>query len=73
MPADENTRAINDVLVGLPLTDRLAALACSIIVDDPRALHAVCSLISFAGIMARQLQPASAWRLHGTCSRRSSG
>jgi hypothetical protein len=67
MSHDEAAHAINDALSGLPLDDRLVALACSIILDDPRALSAVANLISFAGIMARQLSPpqrlAIVWHL----------
>ncbi len=57
-PDEKNAaRTINNVLLGLPLNDRLTALACSIILDDPHAMLAVASLISVAGIMARQLTP----------------
>ncbi len=54
----DNVRIIHDTLTELPLIDRLSALCCSIIADDPRAMPAVASLIQVAGVMARQLQPA---------------
>lgn len=60
-------RVIQDTLVDLPLIDRMSALVCSIIADDPRAMQAVCNIVSVAGIMARQLPPpqrlAIAWAL----------
>jgi hypothetical protein len=51
-------RDLNEVLCGLSLRDRTAALACSIIESDPRAVDAVCSLISFAVVMGKFLTPA---------------
>jgi hypothetical protein len=65
-----DARVLHDALVGLPLHDRLAALVCSIIADDPRAMHAAANMISVAGIMARRLSPAEraaiAWHLLAT-------
>jgi hypothetical protein len=52
------TGAINAVLLGLPMIDRLSALTCSILTDEPRATYAVADLIGVAGMMARQLPPA---------------
>ncbi len=67
MSPNESARAINSVLAELPLNDRLSALACSIITDDPRALPAVANLISVAVNCSRM----SVSPLRGTCSRRS--
>jgi hypothetical protein len=68
-PTDD-AHALHDVLVGLPLHDRLAALVCSIIEDDPRATSAVASIISVAAIMAKHLSPtervAIVWHLLAT-------
>jgi hypothetical protein len=58
---------LNEVLCRLPLHDRCAALACSIIESDPRAVAAVCSLVSFAVVMTKFLNPvqraAIVWHL----------
>jgi hypothetical protein len=54
----DDARVLHDVLAGLPLHDRLAALVCSIIADDPRALQSVANVISVAGVMAKHLPSA---------------
>jgi hypothetical protein len=51
-------RDLNEVLCGLSLADRTAALACSIIESDSRAVAAVCGLISYAVVMGKFLTPA---------------
>jgi hypothetical protein len=56
-------RTIQDTLQGLPLSDRLSALMCSIIVDEPRAAEAIADFISCAGMMARMLPPAERLRI----------
>ncbi len=52
------TRGINDALLACPMHDRLAALMCSVVSDEPNARHAICDLLSVCGLLARQL-PAS--------------
>lgn len=54
----DNPRAIHDLLLGMPTHDRLVALMCAIIDDDPRALPTVLNLIGAVGILARCLTPA---------------
>ena len=54
----ETARALHDVLCGLPLHDRLAALVVSIVESDPGAVAAVENLVSVAVIMARHMSPA---------------
>jgi hypothetical protein len=67
MPQPTDARALHDVLVTMPLEARLSALVVSIVLDDPRAVSAVASIIGVAGIMARRLSPgeraALAWAL----------
>jgi len=58
MPQPTDACALHDVLAGLPLHDRLAALVCSIIADDPRAPQAVANIISVVAMMAKHLPPA---------------
>ncbi len=62
-----SVRAINDALLNCPMPDRLAALVCSILSDEPYAAFAICDVVSVAGIMARQLPQAQrllvAWAL----------
>ena len=53
-----NARAINEVLTGLPMQDRLSALVCSVLIDQPRALPAVAHLIACVGVMARCMSPS---------------
>ncbi len=43
--------------------DRLAALMCAIISDEPRAAEAIADFIAVSGIMARQLPPAQRLRI----------
>jgi len=58
-PAEaEAARALDDVLCRLPLHDRLAALVVSIIESDPRAVAAICNLVSVAVLMAKHMSPA---------------
>ncbi len=45
----DGARVIQDVLQDLPLSDRLTALMCSIIIDEPRAAEAICDFIACAG------------------------
>ncbi len=58
---------INTAPLNVPMEDRLAALACAVISDAPRACDAVCDLISLAAVLARQLPPAArlaiAWHM----------
>ncbi len=56
-------RIIQDTLQDLPMSERLCALMCSIIVDEPRAAEAICDFIAVAGMMARQLPPAARLRI----------
>jgi hypothetical protein len=69
MSPDEQraVRVIHETLVALPVEDRLTALACSIVADEPNAMHAVADMISFVGMMARLLPPpqrlALVWRM----------
>ncbi len=48
-------RRIHDALVAMPPNDRLAALACSILGDEPNALSGVAALVSVAAILGRRL------------------
>jgi hypothetical protein len=67
MPDAHAIREVNDALLNVPMPDRLAALMCSIVSDEPRATHAIYDFVAVAGIMARQLPPAQrlliAWAL----------
>jgi hypothetical protein len=62
-PADQPAAPAN----AAEASDRLGALVCSIIADDPRARHAVANIISVACIMTKHLSPAQraaiAWHL----------
>ncbi len=62
-----SVRAINDALLNCPMPDRLAALACAIISDEPKACYVICDLISVAGVLARKLPAAErlaiAWHM----------
>ena len=61
-------RAINDVLLGLPLLDRLSALCCSLIVREPQSAFALLTLIEVALQLAKHLPAAEqtqiVWRLN---------
>ncbi len=59
-------RDINDALLAYPLHDRLAALMCAIISDEPRATEAIMDLIAVTGMMTRQLSPAERLRIAWT-------
>jgi hypothetical protein len=48
-------RSLHIVLCAIPLRDRLAALMCSIVERDPRAVTAVASVVSAAVVMAEHL------------------
>ncbi len=61
-----SVRAINEALLNCPMADRLAALACSIISDEPRAVEAIADLIAVAGAMARQLPTGQRLRIAWT-------
>lgn len=65
-------RVIQDTLVDLPLIDRMSALVCSIIADDPRAMQAVCNSASPASWRGNCRRP-NGWRSRGPCSMRSKG
>ncbi len=52
-----DAQVLNDVLAGLSLGDRIAALIFSVTERDPRAGHAVAALITAATFMGRQLSP----------------
>jgi hypothetical protein len=57
MPRNE-AQKINDALVALPQVDRVAALACSLIVGiDPDSPSAVAILIEAATVLAKHLPP----------------
>jgi hypothetical protein len=57
------TRDINDALIDVPMHDRLAALMCSIVSDEPRATEAICDFVAVTGMMARQLPAAQRLRI----------
>jgi hypothetical protein len=54
----EVAKAINAVLVGLPINDRLAALACSILEFEPSAAGGLAAMASVAAELSRYLTPA---------------
>ncbi len=56
-------RDINDALLACPMHDRLAALMCAIVSDEPRAREAICNFIAVTGMMVRQLSPAQRLRI----------
>ena len=58
MPHENTDRIIHDVLLGLPLIDRLSALLVACIEEEPHALNAVLSLVCLVGVMTRCLPPA---------------
>ncbi len=60
---DAQARVIQNTLQDLPMSDRLTALMCSIIMDEPRAAEAICDFVAVAGMMARQLPPAARLRI----------
>jgi hypothetical protein len=55
MPHDD-VRKINDTLRDLSLFDRISALACSIVYEEPRAPLAICLLIEVAIVLTKKLQ-----------------
>jgi hypothetical protein len=57
MQQRNDAQVLNELLVGLSLWDRIAALIVSVIERDPRAAHAVSALIATATVMGRQLSP----------------
>ncbi len=63
--ADETrtVKEVNDALQAVPMHDRLAALMCAIVSDEPRAAEAIADFIAVSGIMARQLPPAQRLRI----------
>ena len=69
MPHENTDRIIHDVLLGLPLIDRLSALLVACIEEEPNALNGALALICLAGVMTRCLQPAerlaATWALLG--------
>ena len=60
-------KKINDVLRGFPLDDRVAALLCSLIHEEPRAPEAIIVALEALMILTRNLPPsqqtAVAWHL----------
>jgi hypothetical protein len=56
-------REINDALLNVPMSDRLAALACSVISDEAHACDAVLDLISVSAMLARQLSAGQRLRI----------
>jgi hypothetical protein len=56
-------REINDALLQCPMSDRLAALACSVISDAPCATEGLLDLLGVTGMLARQLPPAARLRI----------
>ncbi len=63
--ADEirTVKEVNDALLACPMEDRLAALACAVISDEPRATEAVLDLMSVTAMLARQLPAAQRLRV----------
>ncbi len=63
--ADEThtVKEVNDALQAVPMHDRLAALMCAIVSDEPRAAEAIADFVAISGIMARQLPPAARLRV----------
>ncbi len=61
--ADEarTVKDVNDALLDMPMHDRLAALMCAIVSDEPRAAEAIVNFVAVAGI--RQLPPAHRLRI----------
>jgi hypothetical protein len=59
---------ITNVLAPLPLKERLWALACSIVADNPGAVLPIKTLVSMAALMAGQLSAGQraeiAWHMH---------
>jgi hypothetical protein len=53
----EVAKAINAVLVGLPINDRLAALACSILEFEPSAAGGIAAMSSVAAVLSKYLAP----------------
>jgi hypothetical protein len=55
------------VLAALPLLDRIAALCCSLLHEEPKAAEGICVLVEVAAILTRQLPEAErtrvAWHL----------
>ncbi len=51
-------KRVNDVLLSVPMQERLSAILLSVISDEPRARHAILDLISVSGVLARQLSAA---------------
>ncbi len=56
-------KSVNDALQSVPMHERLAALACAIVSDEPRATEAICDFVAVAGMMTRQLSPAQRLRV----------
>jgi hypothetical protein len=50
-------KAINDVLVGLPLNDRLASLALSILQSEPSATGGLAAMASVTAALSKYLSP----------------
>ncbi len=61
---------VNGMLAAMPATDRLAALTCNILADEPNALKGVAALISVAAMLARLMsatqRQALAWHMAET-------
>ena len=56
--AQDNVRKVHDVLRGMPLVERLSALAVSLVYEEPFSVSALQSLIRVALMMAKHLPPS---------------
>jgi hypothetical protein len=64
--------AINNVLLGLPLLDRISALACSLIAHEPRAPFAILTLVEVAKWLTKKLpeseHASTVWHLNAAAA-----
>jgi len=56
--AQDDVRRVHDVLRGMPLIERLSALAVSLVYEEPFSVFALQSLIRVALMMAKHLPPS---------------
>ena len=56
--AHDEVRRVHDVLRGMPLVERLSALAVSLVFEEPYAALGLMSLIRVALMMAKHLPPS---------------